>query len=349
MKYDVAVIGGGFYGCHIALQQARMGRKVVLFEKAALFTEASFYNQARAHLGFHYPRAPKTSSDCARNYEKFNEFYKSAVVNDFEHFYAIAKCDSKTNFNDYLKFCDNLSLKYHKSNKLDALFYKDKTEGYISTTECAFDTSKLLKFFEEEFKALDIAVIYKEIVGVEDCLGNLVLIAKDNQRLIAKKTYACLYAETNSFLRKINAKPIENLEFQLTETILLDLPDYIINQFEKFAITVMDGPFFSLMPFPARNCYSLTHVSHGIHHKYADNECPLFKESKADKIIHAAASFLPFLLDARMKSCFSIRKLIDKNVKDERPAIIQNYFEGLMTVVIGSKLVNIFDYFPIEE
>jgi glycine/D-amino acid oxidase-like deaminating enzyme len=56
---DAIVIGGGFYGCEIALELVRLGfEKVVLVEREpGLLRRASFVNQARIHNGYHYPRA----------------------------------------------------------------------------------------------------------------------------------------------------------------------------------------------------------------------------------------------------------------------------------------------------
>jgi len=55
---DAIVIGGGFFGCRLALALARNGARVAVIEKeSALLSRASFNNQARVHHGYHYPRS----------------------------------------------------------------------------------------------------------------------------------------------------------------------------------------------------------------------------------------------------------------------------------------------------
>ena len=59
----VAVVGGGFYGIMASLEAAkfRKVKEVYIFEKeASLMQAAGKYNQARLHLGFHYPRSFQT-------------------------------------------------------------------------------------------------------------------------------------------------------------------------------------------------------------------------------------------------------------------------------------------------
>ena len=56
----IAIIGGGWVGCHLTYK-LQNSHDVTLFEKNEnLFQETSFNNQNRLHLGFHYARNSKT-------------------------------------------------------------------------------------------------------------------------------------------------------------------------------------------------------------------------------------------------------------------------------------------------
>ena len=45
---NLVIIGGGWYGCHLALSLKEKGFKIKLFEKnKEIFSEASLYNQNR--------------------------------------------------------------------------------------------------------------------------------------------------------------------------------------------------------------------------------------------------------------------------------------------------------------
>ena len=52
----IAIIGGGWVGCHLALN-LKNDHDVVIFDKNdELFSETSYKNQNRLHYGFHYSR-----------------------------------------------------------------------------------------------------------------------------------------------------------------------------------------------------------------------------------------------------------------------------------------------------
>ena len=63
VRFDHIIIGGGFYGCCLALFLRSISRKVLLIEaEDQLLSRASRVNQARVHTGFHYPRSAATAS-----------------------------------------------------------------------------------------------------------------------------------------------------------------------------------------------------------------------------------------------------------------------------------------------
>ena len=67
----VAVIGGGFYGIMASLELAKSDfvKEVFLFDKGrSLMNAAGKYNQARLHLGFHYPRSKLTVKQCIKGF-----------------------------------------------------------------------------------------------------------------------------------------------------------------------------------------------------------------------------------------------------------------------------------------
>ena len=64
---DIAIIGGGFYGCYLAKHLSK-NNKVYLYEKnSKLIQESGRNNQYRLHLGFHYPRSLKTIEQTMRD------------------------------------------------------------------------------------------------------------------------------------------------------------------------------------------------------------------------------------------------------------------------------------------
>jgi len=69
---DVAVIGAGIFGCMAAIRLREAGHRVTLFERRdGILQGASLNNQNRLHLGFHYPRSPETTAQCAKGFAAF--------------------------------------------------------------------------------------------------------------------------------------------------------------------------------------------------------------------------------------------------------------------------------------
>ena len=116
---QIAVIGGGIYGCHFAnvfhsaceevstTTGTNVLAKLTIFEKdKTLFSQASGKNSFRIHKGFHYPRTGNTRRMCYDDHNKFCQMYPHffQTVDDpiniknvpaFPKVFAIAK-DEKT-------------------------------------------------------------------------------------------------------------------------------------------------------------------------------------------------------------------------------------------------------------
>ncbi len=85
---DVAIMGAGWYGIHLALSLRKAGYRVVIYEKKKdILSCVSGTFGIRPHtVGLHYPRSIKTRQICQRNYVKFCATYPNLLV---ENQYAI--------------------------------------------------------------------------------------------------------------------------------------------------------------------------------------------------------------------------------------------------------------------
>lgn len=98
---NIAIIGAGWYGSHIALfldRQHENGEKlfnVTLFEKNPnIFDETSGNFGIRLHLGWHYPRSSETRRSCREGLAEFLVEYP-ALVNTHEHsIYGVGDIDA---------------------------------------------------------------------------------------------------------------------------------------------------------------------------------------------------------------------------------------------------------------
>ena len=58
MHYDKIIIGAGLYGLYSAELCGRQGDRVLVLEyDNEPFARATYINQARVHMGYHYPRS----------------------------------------------------------------------------------------------------------------------------------------------------------------------------------------------------------------------------------------------------------------------------------------------------
>ncbi|RAP34550.1 hypothetical protein B1207_15635 [Legionella quinlivanii] len=92
---EIAIIGAGWYGCHLALALAKAGYKVTLIDKNKdIFQGISGQFGIRLHCGSHYPRSPETRESCRRGFEKFMTTYPDLVVDHEYSIYAVGNNDS---------------------------------------------------------------------------------------------------------------------------------------------------------------------------------------------------------------------------------------------------------------
>src|SRR5678815_967783 len=108
----IAVVGGGIFGCTIAVDLARAGAAVDLYEaRHDILDGATSRCQARLHSGYHYPRSDATAAAARDAAVEFTGRYRRAVRRARNHFYVIAD-GGKTAPGEYLAFCDRLGLPY---------------------------------------------------------------------------------------------------------------------------------------------------------------------------------------------------------------------------------------------
>ena len=123
---------------------------------------------------------------------------------------------------------------------------------------------------------------------------------------------------------------------------LVSLPEH----WKNVGLTVMDGNFFSLTPFPAKDCHVLTHVTEGVHANWTNTvDISIRKDkikSKFKTMYSKVKEFYPDLELIYIKSYYSIKTFIPKTLNDDRPIMVKKCNDNV-TAIIGSKLDNIYD------
>jgi glycine/D-amino acid oxidase-like deaminating enzyme len=339
---DAVVIGGGFFGCAIALELSRLGlARIVLCERQpALMRRASYVNQARTHNGYHYPRSLGTAESSHRNFERFIEDYRFAVKFDMESIYAIA-ATSRMNATQFMSFCAKIGAPCVEApRRLVRLFDEDLIEEAFLAREFVFDADRIARDAERRLAAAEIDVRLSTSARVEKISQLDVTVATTTGRLSAGLVVNCTYAAIDDVGIVLSAR----LKRELTEMILIRPP----KELETLGITVMDGPYFSTLPFPATPLHSLSHVRFTPHEAGTGKDFSQARpiRSNAVSMLRDAARYVPCLSNAEMvRSIFELKAILMRNeVDDGRPILfeVSPQSDRILTIM-GSKIDNIYD------
>lgn len=356
---DAIVIGGGFYGCVIAIYLARKRqlRRVVLVEQEpALMQRASLQNQARVHNGCHYPRSFVTAYRSRVNLPKFLADWPSVVKRDFTQLYAIARHNSKVTSRQFERFCREIGAHLEPCDlKLRQLFDRRLIEEIYVVQEHAFDAVKLAEWAVAELESCGVEVRLSATVSglsrVNDRRIGVALRSNDQVEEVATARYVfnCTYSGLNQLGGDFPGTRMP-LKHEVTEMALMSMPESL----QGVGVTVMDGPFFSLMPFPSRQLHTLSHVRYTPHLHWADargtNPYALLHDydrlSRVDRMVRDVSRYVPAVQDARyVESLFEVKTVLAKNEGDDgRPILFERHAElpGCYSV-LGGKIDNIYD------
>lgn len=355
---DAVIIGGGFYGAAIAIYLAKQRglKRIVLIEReSALLTRASYNNQARVHNGYHYPRSFTTAYRSRVNLPRFVRDWPEAVKQDFTKLYAIARRNSKVTAKQFVRFCKEIGAKIEPADQsLRQLFEPHLIEELFVVEEYAFDSSKLASWAESELKKCGVEVRFEtRVTAISKGANSLKVAMQDKQgseaEIISRYVFNCTYSGLNQFAGDFPGTHT-NLKQEITEMALMRAPSAL----KGLGITVMDGPFFSLMPFPARGLHTLSHVRYTPHMHWNDQQGidPYQKlndyerSTRVDRMVRDVARYLPAVLDAQyVDSLFEVKTILVKNEGDDgRPILFEKHAElpGCYSV-LGGKIDNIYD------
>lgn len=276
---DKIIIGAGLYGLYAALYCARKGQNVVVLEmEKEAFSRATFANQARVHMGYHYPRSLSTAMKSAGYFKRFVEDYGCCIHSEFDQVYATSSHFSWTDAKEFKKFCKDADIPC-KDLPVDCYFKEGVCDGAFLTKEYTYDAHLLRDYILEQLAEFPNAgIMYsrqiERIIKREHCYE---VYAKVNdgslERYEAPFVLNATYASVNQVLSRVEGvetKPFA-LKYELCEIILCKVSENLVDT----GLTVMDGPFFSIMPFGKTGYHSLTSVTF-TPHKASFEEYPRF-------------------------------------------------------------------------
>jgi hypothetical protein len=366
MKYDKIIIGAGIYGLYAALYCARREEKIVVLEyDEAPFMRATYCNQARVHMGYHYPRSFSTAIKSTHYFNRFNDDFGICIHKKFDQIYAISENFSWTNAEQYKKFCDSLDIKCEEVSV--SRYFNPKTcDGAFLTEEYTYDADILKQYFLSELeKYKNVTIFYNvRIIDVKRNNDNYYIKTKEHEEFLSIFVLNATYASINQIINLFGFAPF-SIKHELCEMIIVNVND----NFKKVGLTVMDGPFFSIMPFGKTEYHSLYSVNFSPH-KTSYDTLPVFKcQESSDKYCsqnqlgncnncnakpNSAWNYMSSLARKYVKSSlefnyshslFSMKPILNMSeIDDSRPTVIKKHSENPYFIsVLSGKINTIYD------
>lgn len=371
-QYDRVIIGAGLYGLYAALFCCKKGQHVLVLEcDRQPFLRATYINQARVHQGYHYPRSLSTAIKSAGYFERFNRDYGFCINREFEQIYATSSQYSWSSAEQFEKFCRAAGIPCEEL-PVGKYFKEGMCDGVFRTREYTYDASILRDYFLRELEPFG--------NGCELCFGVKLEAMEQYQdryrirfqregesgafEVSAPFVLNATYAGTNQINRLAGFEPFD-IKYELCEIILCDVNENL----KKVGFTVMDGPFFSIMPFGKTGLHSLTSVTFTPHTtSYAKvpsfscqeesrghcsearlgncNDCPARPQTAFPYMANLARKYLrdEYVFHYR-ESLFSMKPiLMSSEIDDSRPTVIRKFSDRPTFVsVLSGKINTVYD------
>ena len=368
LKADKIIIGAGLYGLYAALYCARLGQQVIVLEQEqSPFTRATYINQARVHMGYHYPRSISTALKSAGYFQRFVSDFGFCIHDRFEQIYATSAHFSWTDAAEFKKFCKDAGIPCSEL-PIETYFKPGTCDGVFLTQEYTYDAMILKDYFLEQLKQYsNVKIMYGiSLQSIEPDGENYRVICEEGEYL-APFVLNATYAAVNHVLRKLKGTEADKfaLKYELCEIILCEVEDSLKN----VGLTVMDGPFFSLMPFGKTGLHSLTSVTFTPHEtdyhevpefsctRKMDGQCRpgllgncndcIYKPETAWEYMAALAR--KYIKDEHVfrykESLFSMKPILKASeIDDSRPTVIKIASTGpVFASVLSGKINTLYD------
>lgn len=224
----VAVIGAGWYGCHIASVLIEAGADVRVYERSHdLFMGASAINQNRLHLGFHYPRSYSTRKQIIGGYSEFLDTYPGLSSPIPQNIYAVAERKSLLDFKTYAQIMTATGLPFERT-ELDPMAFRH-IDGAMLCDEQLLHTNQAREYFRKLLK--NHLFLGNAVECIED-EGGSVRVNGEVYDYVLNCTWCTDFVK-------------DQFDMYFEPTIML----FYRSKVQNFAFTLMDGDFFSIYPF----------------------------------------------------------------------------------------------------
>lgn len=365
-QYDKIIIGAGLYGLYSAHFCGKRGEHVLVIEcDDKAFGRATYINQARVHQGYHYPRSISTAMKSAGYFERFNKDYDFCINREFEQIYATSSQYSWSDGEQFKKFCKAAGIKCEELHP-GRFFQNEMCDGAFLTREYTYDAQILCQHFLKElseFKNVEIKYNTK-IKNIDKDTDYYVIETEQGEQYRTVFLLNATYAGTNQILQMLGYDSFK-IKYELCEIILCDVNEKL----KPYGFTVMDGPFFSIMPFGKTGLHSLTSVTFTPHttsydsvptfqcQKESNGHCSTERLGNCNDCIAKPKTAFPYMANLARKylreeygftyreSLFSMKPiLMSSEIDDSRPTVVRTYSEKpTFVAVLSGKINTVYD------
>ena len=347
-KKLVVIIGGGIFGSLSALEIAKKGIPVVLFEKNSnIIGGASIVNQCRVHMGYHYPRDEKTAADSLEAKVGFEKFFNRAIVKDLNNYYLVAKEGSLTTKDKFLAFCNKMNLPYERAWPLKTTFVKENISLSLKVPETIFDAHVIRDILLKKINnsplitlvtSADVTALNKTPEGfsLDYKIGDF-----GAQNINCRAAVNATYSNLN-YINSMLGLPNKLHQFELCEVPVAKVP------WIKVGWSIIDGPFFGVMPFGFSKDYLLYDVELSVLERSVDFT-PKFKHNieyyndptrKMERFLKYKKKWRSFVPEIdkceSISSMYVTRVVLPKKEKtDSRPSTVDELIPGFWQIFSG--------------
>jgi hypothetical protein len=257
----------------------------------------------------------------------------------------------------FSNFCRRIGAELEPAPKRIKTLFDDRLiEDVFRTREYVFDADKVRDKLHAALRASGVELrpgcsatkLEQDGAGLRvTCIAGA-----ESESITANQVFGCTYSQLNRLLSD-SGLPLIALKHELTEMALVEVPA----ELSSAGITVMDGPFYSLMPFPARGLHTLSHVRYTPHCSWADRPGEAYldgdallrdhaRHSRYPHMIRDAARFLPAMKNCRYReSMWEIKTVLPRSeVDDSRPILVRrNHGLHGFVGILGGKVDNVYD------
>lgn len=339
----VAVVGGGVFGATIAEELAEFADVDLVERNDDLLTEVSFVNQWRHHSGFHYPRSYDTIQEIRACKSEFEARFEEVIQRDIPSYFATSRWGVEIPAERYLAACSSNYLAFTIDRPPPQMLDPDQVTICMRTDEAVYDIPAMRKMLRDRVASANNLTLH---LNTEAKAGRILPDGRKELTMsgpggdwtqaydyVVNATYANinLYAQWFGF-------PVEPLRFDLYEMLVLDVPA------DQLCVTVIDGPFCSLVGMGTPGRFMLSHIHDSVLKSRVpkDGRPPDWGKitSNRENMLKSSRRYMPILDQAKVVESRYATRAVNAFARDfdARPTVVRDHGFGCWSV-LGGKIL----------